>query len=61
MGKLMVCILDEGEATTAPLADGTFKKAKKGDIVEVRDDFKSPYFKDYKPAKSRKRGVKDGD
>lgn len=56
MGKLMICILSEGEATTAPLSNGKFKKCVKGDIVEVRDDFISPYFKEYKPADKPKRG-----
>jgi len=57
--KLMVVVLDEGEAMTVSLANGEFKKVVKGDIVEVAEDYENAYLE---PHKSRgKQAEKQGD
>ena len=59
--KLMVVTLGEGEAMTVPLANGEFKKAVKGDIVEVAGDYENAYLEPYKGRGKAQSEKQEGD
>ena len=58
---LVICTIKEGEATTATLSSGDFKKCSNGDIVDVKAEFlkANSFFKKYVAKEEKKESAKD--